>query len=330
MSPLERRYTRWTALFYPAGYRRERGSELVDTYLALAAPGRRRPSVADVADLAAGGLRQHLRIAPGLGPGVRLAGLLALATATALATGWTLLEAFTPTPHRHPLAGPFLTLGVAAWVAWLGAAVVHLAAPGRWYRRAAGLAVLVTAGLVPAAALTGLPRPPLFLLLPQVALGVVALGAAGRRPWWVRAIPVVAAAAGVPIATAGRGYDGTYYRSAATALPAVAAALLIVATLLALGLSARRDHRGAWALLILFTPIGMLALTTLGAVLDDSGLGRPVVPAWPAMVVASVLVTVIGSALAPLALAALGRLSPGGRERGTARCPTCGAPSASG
>ena len=67
MTGLERRYARWTVLFYPVDYRRERGSELVDTYLSLAAPGRRRPSVSDVADLAVGGLRQHLSFAFNVG-----------------------------------------------------------------------------------------------------------------------------------------------------------------------------------------------------------------------------------------------------------------------
>ena len=43
VTELEGRYARWTALFYPADYRRERGSGLMDTYLSLAAPGRKRP-----------------------------------------------------------------------------------------------------------------------------------------------------------------------------------------------------------------------------------------------------------------------------------------------
>jgi hypothetical protein len=59
LTGLERRYARWTAVFYPAGYRRERGSELMDTYPSLAAPGRKRPSPADIADLAAGGLQRR-------------------------------------------------------------------------------------------------------------------------------------------------------------------------------------------------------------------------------------------------------------------------------
>lgn len=39
---LGRRYTRWTAVFYPVDYRRERGSELVDTYCPW-----RRPDAGD-------------------------------------------------------------------------------------------------------------------------------------------------------------------------------------------------------------------------------------------------------------------------------------------
>jgi hypothetical protein len=217
MTDLERRYARWTALFYPADYRRTRGSELVDTYLCLAAPDRRRPSPADIADLAAAGLRQHLRTAPGLGPGFRLAGQLALTTATAFASGWAILEALTPTMSWSPHIGPFLSLGVAAWAVWLLTVVVHVVAPGRWFRRAVVLAVLVTAGAVPVGMLTGMPRPPLSVLVPQLALGVVALGAAaGRYRWWVRLTPLAAAALTLPVAVAVEQRLGLYggYRDA--------------------------------------------------------------------------------------------------------------------
>jgi hypothetical protein len=334
VTDLERRYARWTALFYPANYRRERGSELVDTYLSLVAPGRKRPSVGDVVDLAAGGLRQHARMAEGLGPGFRLAGLLALMTATAFATGWAIFEVLAPTPPRSSQVGPFLSLAIAAWAAWLLAAVVHVAASGRWLRWAVGLAVLVTAGVLPTAALTGLPRPPASVLLPQIVLGVVALGAAGRHPWWVRLMPIAVAAAILPVAIGtapGLDFFSGYHNLAARALPAAAVTLLIGALLLALGLAARRDYRGAWAMLILLTPIGMLAVNPLGAVLDDSGPGRPVIPAWSSMVVASVLVAVMGPMLVPLALAARAWLSRGRCSPGAdlGRCPTCGAPSTS-
>jgi hypothetical protein len=107
--------------------------------------------------------------------------------------------------------------------------------------------------------------------------------------------------------------------------------LLTGALLIALGLAAQRDYRGAWAMLILLTPIGMLAVNPLGAMLDDFGPGHPVIPAWSSMVVASVLVTVIGPTLVLLALTVRGRLLPGDRPlgAGASHCPTCGAPSTS-
>jgi hypothetical protein len=333
MTDLERRYARWTALFYPAGYRRERGSELVDTYLSMTAPGRKRPSAADVADLAVGGLRQHLRIAQGLGPGLRLAGLLALTTLAVFATWWAIFEAVASTAPWYRRDGPFLSLGIPAWASWLVAVVVHVAAPGRWFRRTAGLAVLVTAGVVPAAMLTGLPRPPLYVLLPYLALGVVALGVTGRQPWWVRLLPLAAAVVSVPVAAGAAQpfiFSGQYYYdAAATALPAAAVTLLIAGALLALGLAARQDYRGVWALLILFTPIGMLALHPLGAMLDRTEPGTPIIPAWSSMAAASALVLTVGLVSMPLALAARGRLPSGGRplHPGAGRCPTCGAPS---
>jgi hypothetical protein len=155
------------------------------------------------------------------------------------------------------------------------------------------------------------------VLLPQIVLGVVALGEAGRHPWWVRLMPIAIAAAILPVAIGtapGLNFFRGYYDLAARALPAAAVTLLIGALLLALGLAARRDYRGAWAMLILLTPIGMLAVNPLGAVLDDSGPGRPVIPAWSSMVVASVLVAAMGPMLVPLALGARAWLSRGRRS----------------
>jgi hypothetical protein len=329
---LERRYARWTALFYPADYQRMRGSELVDTYLSLAAPSRRRPSWADIADLAAGGLRQHLRTAVGLGPGFRLAGLLALTTTSAFASGWVIFEALATMVFRSRYSGPFMSLGAAAWAVWLLTAVVYVVAPGRWFRRLAVLAVLVTAGVAPTAMLTGLPSPPLSVLLPQLVLGIVALGADARHRRWVRLTPLAAAALTMPVTVAAElrlDFYGNYYVPAATALPAVGATLLIGATLIALGLAARHDYRGVWALLILLTPSGMLALHPLGAMLDDTGPVRPAVPVWSSMAAAALLVAVVGPALLVLAVAARGRRPAGGRPlpAEVVNCPTCGAPS---
>lgn len=332
MTDLERRYARWTALFYPADYQRTRGSELVDTYLSLAAPNRRRPSSADIADLAAGGLRQHLRTALGLGGGLRLAGLLALTTTSAFASGWAIFEVLAPMAFRSRYAGPFMSLGAAVWTVWLLTAVVYVAAPGRWFHRLAVLAVLVTAGVVPAAMLTGIPRPPLIVLVPQLVLGIVAVGADTRHRRWVRLTPLAAAALTMPVTVAAElrlNFYGDYYLPAVTTLPAAGATLLIGVMLLALGLAARRDHRGVWALLILLMPIGMLALNPLGAMLEDTGSGRPQVPVWSSMATVAVLVAVAGSALLVLALAVSGRRPAGGRSlpAEAVHCPTCGAPS---
>jgi hypothetical protein len=57
MTPaLERRYRRLLR-FYPAGYRAERGDEMVDTLLELSPAGRARPTVRESWSLVAGGLR---------------------------------------------------------------------------------------------------------------------------------------------------------------------------------------------------------------------------------------------------------------------------------
>ncbi|MFC0504357.1 hypothetical protein [Micromonospora costi] len=307
MSDLERRYLRLLRA-YPADYRRSRGAEIVGTYLDLAGPGQRWPSPADAADLLRGGLRQRLRAAGAadLLPGVRLAAVLAFLTATSLAAAWSLLELRPPADLTLPAARPFVSLGIGAWIAWLLAAVVYALAPGRWARRAVALAVLLTLGLVPAAPLVGLPRPPLFVLLPQIALGLVALGLPDALPAPLRAAPPVAV--GV-VALAGTNlhllsperFGGTYYIwTAVPVLPVAAVALLAVAVLLAAGLAVRADHRGIWAALILLTPVGLLALQPLAGAMDGA---RTSVAVWSELAATAVVIGVVGPALLPLALA---------------------------
>ncbi|MER7892554.1 hypothetical protein ABTX15_22315 [Micromonospora sp. NPDC094482] len=328
MSDLERRYLHLLRA-YPADYRRARGAEIVGTYLDLAAPGRRWPSPADAADLVRGGLRQRLRAAGAtdLAPGVRLAAVLAFFTATSLAALWSLLE-LRPAPagFGEPTAGPFVSLGTVAWIAWLLAAVAHALTPGGWARRAAALALLLTLALVPAAPLVGLPRPPLFVLLPQVALGLVALGLPDALPAPLRAAPLIAVGA---VALAGTNlhllppatFAASYYVwTAVPVLPAAAVALLAVALLLAAGLALRADHRGVWAALILLTPIGLLALQPLAGALDGVGM---TVAVWSEMAVTAVLIGVVGPALLALALALRPRPT---RPHRPTPCPTCGAP----
>ncbi|MEU9510974.1 hypothetical protein AB0D32_32385 [Micromonospora sp. NPDC048170] len=328
MSGLERRYHRLLRA-YPAEYRRARGAEIVGTYLDLAGPGRRWPSPADAADLLRGGLRQRLRAAGAadLIPGVRLAAVLAFLTATALAAVWSTLEMHPPPAKWVPGAGPFVSLGIGVWAAWLLAAVVHAAGPGRWTRRAVAFALLLTVAVVPVAALSGLPRPPLSVLLPQLGLGLVALGLPERLPAPLRAAPLlavgVAGLAGVNLLFRHDSYGSYYGWTASQVLPGAAVVLLVVALLIGTGLALRADHRGGWALLVLLTPVGLLFLHPLAGAIDGNMRGAPN-PGWSALAASAVVVGLAGPALLPLAITLRKRLRRPAPAEPASRCPTCG------
>ncbi|MEU6207072.1 hypothetical protein ABZ814_26180 [Micromonospora musae] len=332
MSDLEHRYLRLLRA-YPADYRRSRGTEIVGTYLDLARPGQRWPSAADTADLLRGGLRQRLRAAGAadLAPGVRLAAVLAFLTATTLAATWSVLELHPPRAEWGvPSAGPFVSLGIVVWVAWLLAALVHVVAPARWTRRAVLLAMLLTLAVVPAAALADLPRPPLFVLLPQVALGLVALGLPERLPVPLRAAPLLAiGAAGLAqlnLLPRNDFFVSYYGWTASQILPGTAVAVLAVVLLLGLGLALRADHRGGWALLVLLTPLGLLSLHPLAGAVDGLVHGAPQ-PGWSAYAATAVAVVLVGPALLPLTLALRRRATQPPTPTPTPTpCPTCGSP----
>ncbi|KOX06647.1 MULTISPECIES: hypothetical protein [Micromonospora] len=267
MRDLERRYQKllWA---YPAGYRQARGAEIVCTYLDLAGPDRRWPSILDVTDVLAGGVRERLRAAGAadLLPGVRLAAVLSFLTATALAGFWAAAEVVTTSDTwGAPSFGPFATTGIVVWACWLLAAVVHVVAPARVHV-AIGLALSITAAVVPVAALFDLPRPYLFVLVPQASLGILALAI---RPYTARRhrlMPLATASAAALIAVGVlSGRSTWFYRFSygAAFLPEASAALLLTAMLTAAVLSLRGDARGLWALLVLFTPVGLLALYPL-------------------------------------------------------------------
>ncbi|MFY1577918.1 hypothetical protein ACN26Z_23740 [Verrucosispora sp. WMMD703] len=320
MSTLERRY-RHLLRAYPTDYRHDRGDEIVGTYLDLADPRRRWPSVADAADLVRGGLRQRLRAAGAtdLIPGVRLAALLALTTAAFLAGFWTLVEQ-TPPPTEAgvPVFGPFTSTGIVAWLAWLVATFLALVAPGRPTRVAIAVGVLATVAVLSISPIAGLPRPPLLVLVPQVALGVLALAVDSHLPLPARALPIVAATAGYVF---GHAYYWDAYRwSAEQLLPATGAALLGVVLLLAVGLAMRRDSRGGWAVVALLTPIGLLSVHILAGAVD--GLGGAPRPTYPTLVGAALTVGLLGPAVLPAAVALRRRI---GGNSPSEPCPTCGA-----
>ncbi|MFU8854132.1 hypothetical protein ACNAW0_24575 [Micromonospora sp. SL1-18] len=323
MTDLERRYLRLLRA-YPADYRRLRGAEIVGTYLALAGPDRRWPSPADTADLVRGGLRQRLRAsgAAGLVPGVRLAAVLAFLTASALAAAWTVLELRPPAPEFGlPTAGPFDTIAMVAWVAWLAAAVGHTLAPWRYARPVLWLAVLLTALVLPVSALTGLPRPPLLVLAPQLALGVVALGMPERPPLAARIALLPGGALAGALAARWLADDHLFadYRSFGAIATSLAAGtvLLIAILVLAVDLTRRGDFRGGWALLFLTTPLGLLSLREL----TEGAAGRN--PDWATLSATTLTVSVAGPALLMLAVAVSTRMT---QLRSAPPCPNCGSP----
>src|SRR6185295_5626507 len=109
--------------WYPTGYRAERGEEIVETYMDLAAPGQRRPHPRDVADLALGGVRQQLRArgALGLADALPIAAQLAMITAAGLAALWLVIAENVFTWAHHAPWDPAVasaTLGAVAWIVW--------------------------------------------------------------------------------------------------------------------------------------------------------------------------------------------------------------------
>ncbi|BCJ40970.1 hypothetical protein GCM10010168_47310 [Actinoplanes ianthinogenes] len=322
MTDLERRYSRLVRWFYPAAYHRERGTEIVGTYLELAGPDQRRPAVADIADLAAGGFREHVRAAgaTALVPGLRLAGALAMITLAAIAAAGVVAEVADPRAGWHARAiGPYSMINIAVWVSWLLAVAVHAITPGRRTRLALAAALSVTAAVVPLADY----RPPLYMLVPQAVLGLVAL-AAGRQPRLIRAAPALAAAATITYMGSllwhGDPWDPVwFYISAADEfLPLTAITLLLTTLLLATALATRGDLRGGWTLLALITPIGLLVLHPLTAVITSTAANVPN-PTWSSMAAVAIALTLL-----PLLLLALA--APFRRRPATPRptCPTCG------
>ncbi|MEV4351571.1 hypothetical protein AB0J83_44510 [Actinoplanes sp. NPDC049596] len=330
MSDLERRYLWLIGFFYPGSYGHGRATELVGTYLQLAAPGQRWPTFRDVADLAGGGVQQHLRAtaATSLRPGLRLAGVLALLTGVALAVRWSVLEV-QPSHEQWspPPVGPFVSLGAAVWAAWLLTAVAFAVDRGRgWARMATGLALVITVAVVPVSTLTGLLRPPLFVLVAQAALGVVALGAGGGFPLWVRLLPLGVVAATVPIVlqslSSGDSILGYYGYTIDQTLTAAGITLLIAAVLLGVTLAARGDAAGGWALLVLIGPIGMLFLREMAGTLASQWYGGGPIPDWKTLATSAIIVTTTAAAALLFTLTIRHHIA----ARPDHRCASCGAP----
>ncbi|WCN81808.1 GlsB/YeaQ/YmgE family stress response membrane protein [Micromonospora sp. LH3U1] len=328
-SPLESRYRRLLRA-YPGDYQAERGDEIVGTYLDTVEPGRRWPSPHDALDLLGAGIRERLRGygALGLAAAFPLSATAALNTLVTVAVFLLLqIELNDPGVTGLDPAGPFQTFGAVIWLGWLVVGLTATALPGSWTRTAAVGALLLTIAVPPVAVLTGQPRPPLFVLLPAVVLGLATLALPSHPGWIARSLPAVAAGFGAAVSAAfslaeNGGNWFTSYRSTPELLAMAGGLMFALVLLVGLGLALRADDAGLWMALLLAAPAGLLGADQLSQAIWGTSGGEPT-PAAFAVTTGSILLA--GAALLAAALA--GRASRHRtirrRVRGDA-CPTCG------
>ena len=316
MTELERRYRRLLAL-YPAAYRSAREDEMVATYLAghpagepandsagdpatgLATVG--RLGFLDVVDVVRGAARQRVRANAATTDDARnTASTLALAAAVGLAAVWFVaVETGRPAwigqfQVVHPF-GPFSTVGAVAWLAWLGTGVLGVA--GR-ARVATLVSLVLTVAVVPTAAFSGIDRPTLLVLVPQVALGLVAAAWPIRTQWMVRLFFIGGALVAVAVAFLVRdGATHTDYRMGGPRVMRGAAFVLLLCSVLAVLPGLLRGSRRMLSVLpILAVPAAFLLVNPIAGWLDGDQAdpitgwltgARPLRPAenWPILVV---------------------------------------------
>lgn len=279
---LEHRYRRILHA-YPPAWRARRADEMVTTYLETSPDTKRRLTFRDVYDVLAAAARLRLRMSAdaGLAAGTRLAAELALLTASGLAVFWFCRIELAPTPDWFAIFddarvfSPVQSLGVFMWIAWMAVTLASVVLSGRWLRRVVLGAMVVSVLVVPAAALLPYYRMPLFLLVPQLALGALVLLLGERRNVPVRLAPVAVMVAVAIPSLLRRPWDtpDMYTGQATDAMMSQIGWLLLFAGLLcAFGLGLRRPA-GMWALLVL-TPVAMtLAYTSLHDQYIGSHLG---------------------------------------------------------
>lgn len=248
---------------YPSGYRQRRADEIVGTLLDAAAPGQTRPSLADAADLLAGGLRQRIGLDADadLAAGCALAGPVALALAAGLSGFlWLSVEPLL----RSPLGGHAAPV---AYASWLLALAGWLLLPVRSARWPVAFAVAVTALITPVTAATGDARPPLWVVLALLGFGAITLAAPAPRGVTVRlgvlTGALVTAAAGKSL-LAGQlpaVHWSTGYYQPVLSLAGLVVAGAVAAVAAAAGLAAiegRQVRPWLWAALLLALPGGWL------------------------------------------------------------------------
>ncbi|WP_234359166.1 GlsB/YeaQ/YmgE family stress response membrane protein [Plantactinospora sp. BC1] len=327
VNPLERRYRR-LLYAYPNRYRSSRGDELVGTYLDLVDQDRRWPSRHDAVDVLRGGLRQRLREqgALGLAAALPVAATVAVSTLAALAAFLLIQVEFTnlPADVLPAQVGPAQSLGVFLWVGWLLAALATTVLPTGWARRGVAAAILLTLAVIPAAPLSGLPRPPLYVLVPVLAFGLTALALPARPGWAGRVPPLLGALTGTAVAglfevAEGGGNWFTSYHSTVEVLGMASVGL--VGLVLAFGLlrALTGDSRALWSVVPLVTPASLLGIRPIAEWYWGGAL------TWGELAATAVVLTLAGAGLLLIVVAWHGARYRAIRARSVGNpCPTCG------
>ncbi|GAA3745844.1 hypothetical protein GCM10022225_31930 [Plantactinospora mayteni] len=327
VGPLERRYRR-LLYAYPNRYRSSRGDELVGTYLDLVEQDRRWPSRHDAVDVLRGGLRQRLREqgALGLAAGLPIAATIAVSTLAALAAFLLIQVEFTKLPADVLPAqvGPAQTLGVFLWVGWLLAALATTVLPAHWARRSVAAAILLTLMVIPAAPLSGLARPPLYVLVPVLAFGLTALALPTRPGWAGRIPPLLGALTGTAVAALfevaeGGGNWFTSYGSTIEVLGMAGVGLVGLTLTLGLVRAVTGDSSALWSVVLLVTPAGLLGIRPIA----DWYWGGA--STWHELAATAVVLPLVGAGLLLVVVAWHGARYRAIRARSSGNpCPTCG------
>jgi hypothetical protein len=265
-------------LAYPRDYRAERGDEIVSTMLDAMPAGRRWPDPADAADVVAGGLRHRLGTASlvGFDEGLALAAPVALSLAAGIAGfAWWRVEPVTAGAMigGEPLFGLFRTLGPVAYAFWLLSALgwaVLRPAPSRVL---IAVSIAVTLALPVVAPLTGVDRPPLWVMLALSVFGLLALvgsapASGGYRSTLDGRLSVPAGAVAITVAAstvvtlwapAGEAY-GYYYQPTIARVGTVVTATVAIVAAIAIARQVRRRGAGGWlwAAALLGLPAGWM------------------------------------------------------------------------
>ncbi|OLE21565.1 MAG: hypothetical protein AUG44_27165 [Actinobacteria bacterium 13_1_20CM_3_71_11] len=278
MADLERRYRR-LLVAYPAGYRERRADEIITTYLDLAAPGQVRPTLADAIDLVASGLRQRFRVPADFAAGRDLAGPVALALAGGLSMFlWLAVE-----PLHGPGTGRAATWGPVAYAAWLVGVAGWVVLPRRYGRWSVGFAMAVTVAVLPATALTGASRPPLWVVFALVGFGALTLATPPPRSATVRGAVVTGALVTAALGKAllagrlpeTRWAQGYYWPTMALAGLVVAGATAgVAAAAVPAAVRGRPVRPWLWAALLLALPGGWLGPWVAGDLGTGPRFGR--------------------------------------------------------